>query len=226
MKIDMKKLLNPWVSVDVVVFTMINHELSVLLIKRGNEPFKGSWALPGGFLQKGETSRDAALRVLKMKAGVSSNVYVEQLFTFDTPGRDPRGPVFSITHFALVPYENIKIISNTETENPTFVPIHTLPKLAFDHKDIISYSVKRLQGKILYTNTAYALLPKQFTFFQLQKVYEAILDRRIDKRNFRKKFMQLELIKETKHMLVGGKQRPARLFEFISHKPTELKKFF
>lgn len=226
MKFDTSKLLNPWVSVDVVVFTLENNELKVLLTKRASDPFVGSWALPGGFLLKGETTETAARRVLKEKAGVVSNVYLEQLYTFDKPGRDPRAPVFSITYFALVPVEDIKFTKTEKTENPEFVSINHLPKLAFDHKDIVSYSIKRLQAKIQYTNAAYSILPKLFTFFQLQKVYEAILERSIDKRNFRKKFMQLGLIKETKKMLRGGKQRPARLYEFISHKPAELKKFF
>ncbi len=223
------KFLHPFVTTDVVIFTLHNERMCVLLIKREGEPFKGSWALPGGFLLKKETTHDAAERILKDKAGVE-NVYIEQLYTFDTLDRDPRGPVFSVAHFALVPEEDINIANGekegSHLQTPTLFPVSQLPKLAFDHDKIIKYARKRLESKLEYTNVIYSLLPKQFTLSELKKTYEEILDSELDKRNFIKKFLALDLIRETKKMKGGGRQRPARLYEFKSRKPTALKKFF
>lgn len=212
-------------TTDVVIFTIHEDKLKVLLIKRTNEPFKNQRALPGGFLWDEESSKDAALRTLKDKAGVR-NVYLEQLYTFDGSGRDPRGRVCTITYLALISYKNIKLEKKESIQNPIFCDVKILPKLAFDHKGIISYAIKRLQAKLEYTNVVYSLLPKQFTFNQLQSTYEAVFGKGLDKRNFRKKFMMLKLIKPTKKVLSGNRQRPARLFEFISRKPIQLKKFF
>lgn len=215
----------PAVTADVVIFTIENGQLKVLLIKRADKPFKDSWALPGGFLHINETPEESANRILKEKAGVKG-VYTEQLYTFDKKGRDPRGHILSVAYFALVPFEKIKTGSGPEFQTPTFTAVKKLPKLAFDHKDIIGCAIKRLQAKLEYTNVVYSILPKQFTFLELQKAYEYILDKRVDKRNFRKKFMQLGLILPTKKITKGTRQRPAKLYEFRSHKPSELKKFF
>lgn len=222
----MQKLIKPQgLTTDVVIFTTENGVLKVLLIKRTNEPFKKQWALPGGFIWDNEGSRDAALRVLKDKAGVS-NVYLEQLYTFDGSGRDPRGRVCTVAYFALVLLKNTAFQSGKNTQTPVFYSINKLPQLAFDHRGIINYAVKRLQSKLEYTNAVYALLPNTFTFGQLQTAYEAIFGKKLDKRNFRKKFAMLKLIKPTKKTSTGNRQRPARLFRFISQKPVELKKFF
>ncbi len=220
-----KKYYKPSVTVDVAIFTIENDSLQVLLIQRNNEPFKGSPALPGGFLKKGEASEDAVRRILKDKAGIEK-VYTEQLFTFDSLDRDPRGPVLSIAYFAISPKEEIEITESKMTETPRFIPIDHLPKLAFDHKEIIRYAVERLQSKLEYTNISYSLLPKEFTLTDLQKIYEAVLGKEMDKRNFRKKFMQLGLIEDTGKLSKGGRQRPARLFKFINRKISLLKKFF
>jgi 8-oxo-dGTP diphosphatase len=211
-------------AVDVVLFTIENNQLEILLIKRTEEPFKGTSALPGGFVHEGETTRDTANRILKDKAGIE-NMFVEQLYTFDSPGRDPRGNIFTVTYFALAPREDIQIHVSEKSQNPQFVSVQTLPKLAFDHKDIIKYSIKRLQGKLEYTNAAYSLLPRYFTLAQLQKTYEIIFGQTFDKRNFQKKYFQLDLISPTKKMFKGGRQRPARLYEFKNRKLTELTKF-
>ena len=221
----MKKKHYQSVTTDVVIFTIEDGQLKVLLIRRTNEPFKNQWALPGGFLLEGEDPEKAALRVLQDKAGIK-NVYVEQLFTFAGSGRDPRGKVISVSYFALVPKEKIKIIESDKVQTPTFRSIKKLPDIAFDHNRIITYALKRLQFKLEYTNVVYSLLPRYLTFNQLQNAYEIISGRRMDKRNFRKKFMLLNLIKPTKKVLKGERQRPAKLYEFTSHKPTELKKFF
>jgi len=212
-------------TVDIVVFTVEDAELKVLLIERADSPYKGMWALPGSFLRKGETTEQAALRTLKEKAGIT-DTYVEQLYTFDDPRRDPRGRVISTSYVALVNRDHVKIRESTTTQQPTLHAIRSLPKLAFDHKKIISYAHERLRYKLEYTNIVYALLPRQFPFIALQEVYEVILGKHMDKRNFRKKFSSLALIRSTHARLTGAKQRPAKLYEFKSRKPIILKRFF
>lgn len=212
-------------ATDIVIFTITQGELKVLLIKRQNRPFKDFWALPGGFIHDGESPETAALRVLKDKAGLK-NIYIEQLYTFGSSGRDPRGDVLTVAYFALASADKIKPIKSGKTQNPTLFSIKKLPKLAFDHQFILNYALKRLQSKLEYTNVVYSLLPRYFTFNQLQEAYGIILGRKLDKRNFRKKFLQLGLIKPTKKVHKGTRQRPAQLFEFKSRKPSELKKFF
>lgn len=213
------------ITTDIVIFTIENDELKVLLIKRVKEPFKNQWALPGGFILDNEPPEKAALRVLKKKAGIDS-IYMEQLYTFPGSGRDPRGNVITIAYFALAPKDKIKIINSDEIQMPTFRSVKKLPDIAFDHNRIITYGLQRLQSKLEYTNVVYSLLPQYFTFNQLQKTYEIILNKKLDKRNFRKKFMLLGLIKPTKKILKGERQRPAQLYKFKSMKPAELKKFF
>ncbi|MFA6158376.1 MAG: NUDIX domain-containing protein [Candidatus Paceibacterota bacterium] len=219
------KFLDPTITVDVVIFTIEDGTLKTLIIQRAREPFANSPALPGGFLLAGETSKDAALRILRDKAGVDG-AYLEQLYTFDDPSRDPRGPIFSVTYFALVPPGEMTIRETEHTQRPRLMSAFSLPKLAFDHNKIVSYAIERLQSKVEYTNVTYSLLPKLFTLTELQKTYESILGRTLDKRNFRKKFMELGLVEETDSFSKGGRQRPARLHRFTSRKPSQLKKFF
>lgn len=213
------------VTTDIVIFTIEDDQLKVLLIKRTNEPFKNQWALPGGFLFENEDPNKAAARILWDKAGIK-NVYLEQLYTFGGSGRDPRGKIITISYFALAPKAKIKISNSDKIQTPTFRSVKKLPDIAFDHNRIITYALQRLQSKLEYTNVVYSLLPEYFTFNQLQKAYEIISGRKLDKRNFRKKFMLLGLVKQTNKILKGERQRPAKLFRFISRKPTELKKFF
>ena len=213
------------VTTDIVIFTIEESILKVLLIKRAKEPFKDQWALPGGFLTENEEPEKAAIRILKDKAGVS-NIYMEQLYTFPGSGRDPRGNVITIAYFALVPRSRIEIQETAKAQTPIFRSVKKLPDIAFDHNRIITYALKRLQSKLEYTNAVYSLLPKYFTFNQLQNAYEIILSRKLDKRNFRKKFLQLGLIKLTKKIHKGERQRPAKLYQFKLHRPAELKKFF
>lgn len=208
----------PAVTVDAVIFTVEKGQLKVLLVKRLIQPFNGRFALPGGFLMKNETSRQAAGRILKEKTGLAK-VYLEQLYTFDDLQRDPRGHVLTVAYFALINRDNLKSSGELRA-------VSKLPKLAFDHKDIIAYALQRLRYKLEYTNAVYALLPKEFVFSQLQNAYEAILGRKADKRNFRKKFLSLGLLRSTRKQSNGGRQRPAELFRFISLKPAELKRFF
>src|SRR3989338_3386934 len=213
------------VTTDIVIFTIADEQLKVLLIKRANEPFKNQWALPGGFLFEKEDPDKAAIRTLWTKAGIK-DVYLEQLYTFGGSGRDPRGKIITISYFALSPQDKIKIVVSDKIQTPTFRSVKKLPDIAFDHNRIITYALQRLQSKLEYTNAVYSLLPHYFTFNQLQRTYEIILNKKLDKRNFRKKFMLLGLIKPTKKILKGERQRPAKLYAFKSRKPTELKKFF
>lgn len=217
---------SPYVTADTVIFTIQDDALKVLLIKRTNPPFLGSLALPGVFLLKNENALEAARRALKTKTGVKTGGYLEQLYTFDSRFRDPRGHTISITYFALVREKDLKIEQSKGVQSPEFYAINKLPRLAFDHKEIIDLALLRLRAKLEYTNAVYSLLPKYFTFSELQKAYEIIFGRILDKRNFRKKFLSLGLIRPTGKILRGTRQRPAKLFEFRSRKPSSLKKFF
>lgn len=220
-----KKFFKPSIAVDVVLLTIDHETLKVLLIERSRAPFSESPALPGGFIKENETSRDAAERILRDKAGVA-NVYIEQLFTFDSPSRDPRGAVITVAHYAIVSYEKISMQASDKTEHPEFVSTLNLPRLAFDHNEIIEYALGRLRSKFQYTNLSYSLLPESFTLSELQKIYEVVLGKKLDKRNFRKKFLQLDLIEETGKTMQGRRQRPARQYKFKRQQLAELKKFF
>ena len=213
------------VTVDVAIFTIEDGKLKVLLIKRANKPHAGEWALPGGFLRAPETTAQAAGRVLETKAGVRQ-VYTEQLYTFDDPKRDPRGQVLSVTYYALVPRPKLEMRPSPDTQEPTLFAADNVPAVAFDHGHILSYARQRLQAKIEYTNVVFSLLPARFTLSQLQQTYEAILGRTLDKRNFRKKFLSLGLIKATGAKLAGERHRPAELYEFVSRRPQELQRWF
>lgn len=207
--------LPPTLTVDAVVFQLINDELHVMLIQRPDEPFKGSWALPGGYCAKGETTRDALERIVLAKAGIDlakDLSYIEQLYTFDTVARDPRGHAVSVTYMGC----GRDITPRTGEAHTTSFPIKNLPSLAYDHAEIIRYAHERLRSKLTYTNAAYAFLPTKFTLTELQKTYEAVLMKPLDKRNFRKKILSLELMHETDQMKREGAHRPARLYEFNS----------
>lgn len=210
------------VAVDVVIFSIIENELNVLLVERLLPP-KG-WAIPGGFVKKNESLDEAAKRELAEETGVS-DVYLEQLYTFGDPKRDPRGRIISVAYFALVESEKVKIKSGSDAKNVAWYPVKNIPNLAFDHNKIINYSKQRLAWKIEYTNVVYGLLPKYFSLTQLQKVYEAIVSRELDKRNFRRKFLNTGLIKQTK-IKAGGAHRPAVLYEFVERKPQLIKNPF
>lgn len=216
---------SPAVTVDVVILTIDQGELKVLLIRRARPPFEGVWALPGGFLFQNETTEKGALRVLADKTGVK-NAYIEQLYTFDSSGRDPRGPAVSVSYFALMPREKLVFESAKDLQAPTLLPVNKLPPLAFDHKRIVNYALRRLRSKLEYTNAVFSLLPKKFTLGQLQATYEAIWGKKLDKRNFRKKFVALGLIKPTSQKLGGAQHRPAQLYVFVEQRPIELKRFF
>jgi 8-oxo-dGTP diphosphatase len=216
----------PILTVDSVIFQLIDNELTVLLIQRAAEPFKGQWALPGGYNAAGETTQDAMKRVLKAKVGLDTKdlSLIEQLYTFDTVARDPRGHAVSVTYMGLG--KDINLIKSKTTQAPRFFALSSLPSLAYDHEDIIKYAHERLISKLSYTNAVFALLPKVFTLTQLQTAYEAILERPLDKRNFRKKFLSLEMVKSTGKYNQEGAHRPALLYSFVQQSLQTLSRSF
>ena len=213
------------VAVDAVLFSIIRGTLSVLVITREWAPFEGFAALPGSFLRAGETATQTVQRLLHDKAGLAKPTYTEQLYTFDNSDRDPRGQFPTVTYMALVP-ESLRLGVVQGAQQPRWVPVKELPSLAFDHANIIRYALNRLKAKLEYTNIIYSLLPRQFTLTQLQNVYEIVMAEKLDKRNFRKKYLALGLIRSTGRISRGGQRRPAALYEFKKHRPAELRKFF
>jgi 8-oxo-dGTP diphosphatase len=200
------------VTVDIVVFTVNEQTLQVLLIERGIDPFKGLYALPGGFVRAEETLEQAAFRELLEETG-TKGVYLEQLYTFGDPDRDPRGRVVTVAYYALVPTDKSPLLAGTDAAAAGWYPVSALPPLAFDHKKIVEYAVDRLRNKLEYTNVGFQLLPAKFTLSALQALHEAILGKPLDKRNFRRKVLGLGLVKPSKEMQATGR-KPAQLFSF------------
>ncbi|WP_276368643.1 NUDIX domain-containing protein [Chryseolinea sp. H1M3-3] len=211
------------VSVDAVVFGYDQEKgISVLLIKRKNEPFQKMWALPGGLVLNHESLDDAVTRELKEEAGIDVN-YLEQLYTFGSPDRDPRNHAISISYFGLVRPQDFQIAAQTDAEDVAWYNIKKLPKLAFDHKKIIDVAIKRLRGKITYEPVGFELLEKEFPFSDLEKLYQTLLDQEIDRRNFKKKIVSLGILEELDETIQRKAGRPARLFKFNKKKYFELK---
>jgi 8-oxo-dGTP diphosphatase len=204
---------HPAVTVDLVIFTVKDNMLKVMLVKRAEDPFADCWAIPGGFLKTSESLEGAALRVLKEKAGVE-NVYVEQLYTFGNPDRDPRARVITVSYFALIPWKNLIQPESDKVTDLMWASADHLPKLAFDHKEIVQYGVQRLRAKANYSNIVYGLMPRQFSLSELQKIYEIILNHKLDKRNFRKRILATGLLQETGKKDAAGAHRPAMLYKF------------
>ncbi|HET6821327.1 MAG TPA: NUDIX domain-containing protein [Anaerolineales bacterium] len=201
------------VTVDLVVFTVNDDTLKVMLVKRAEEPFADRWSLPGGFLKSSESLEDAALRVLKEKAGVE-DVYVEQLYTFGDLDRDPRARVITVAYFALIPWKELVPPPSDKVTDLMWASATRLPKLAFDHREIVAYAVQRLRAKAGYSNIVYALMPRQFRLSELQRMYEIIMNDKLDKRNFRKRMLATGLLQETGRKDVAGAHRPAMLYKF------------
>ena len=205
------------IATDVVILTIRGRSLQALLIKMKKKPFASMWAAPGGLVKPGESVDAAAKRHLAEKAGVK-NVYLEQLYAFGRVDRDPFGRVVSVAYFALVPPDGVRLSTTEEYGDVRFFPVDTLPALAYDHREVIETAIRRLKSKIGYTNIAYSLLPHNFTLTELQDVYEIILGRPIDKRNFRKKLSTLRLVQPTGKRQSGAANRPAALYRFATRK--------
>lgn len=202
---------HPAVTTDVVVFTIRDERLLVLLVKRRNPPFAGCWALPGGFVNIDEDLEACALRELQEETGVSG-VFLEQLYTFGAPDRDPRERVITVTYYALVPHDHMRIEAASDASEATWFDCAALPALAFDHDQVIDTALKRLRAKLQYSTVAFQFLPGKFTLSELQRVYEIILGQTLDKRNFRRRMLSYGLLAATEEKVRNGNHRPARLY--------------
>ncbi|SDP49887.1 8-oxo-dGTP diphosphatase [Mucilaginibacter sp. OK268] len=213
------------VAVDAVVFGYTSKEgLSVLLIKRKIKPYKDSWALPGGLVGDDESLEDAIQRELKEETSISFN-YLEQLYSFGKPGRDPRNRVISITYYGLVKPDAFEIKADTDASDAAWFNIKNLPPLAFDHDQIVNAAHDRLKSKMLYQPVGFELLEEKFPFSELEKLYMAVLDRPIDRRNFKKKIVKFGFLEETNEkQALDGAGRPGNLFRFNEEKYYLLQK--
>lgn len=202
------------ITVDVVILTLKNNSLQVLLVKRQNEPFKDKWAIPGGYVRLSENLDQAALRILKERTNVD-NIYLEQLYTFGDPLRYPNARVITCAYFALVRAEDLNIVTSNEL---AWHKVSDLPPLAFDHREIIEYSLKRTRERLELCPVAYQLLNEKFTLTEMQKAYELIMTQKLDKRNFRKKALATDGLIELDEYTKSSSKRPARLYTFGSIK--------
>ncbi|HJK89561.1 MAG TPA: NUDIX domain-containing protein [Polyangiaceae bacterium LLY-WYZ-15_(1-7)] len=213
----------PALTVDCVVFGLDDEGLKVLCIERELPPFEGAWALPGGFVRVGEALEEAARRELQEETGLEK-VYLEQLYTFGAPDRDPREHTVSVAWYALTNIRDHRVVAATDARDAQWFPLHALPELAFDHGHIVGVAHERLQGKVRYRPVGFELLPRRFTLTQLQHLYEVILERELDKRNFRKKVSSLDLLVDTGEREKNVPRRPARLYRFDKRKYRALEK--
>ncbi|MBI3959346.1 MAG: NUDIX hydrolase [Chloroflexi bacterium] len=207
----------PSVTVDVVLFTFNDGELRTLLIQRGGPPYAGQWALPGGFVRMDESLEAAAQRELLEETGVR-DVYLEQLYTFGDPQRDPRGRVITVVYFALLSAEQaarMAVRGGDDAQDARWWNVYDLPDLAFDHRSILDYALQRLRWKLEWTALGFLLLPSQFTLSELQSVYETVLKEALDKRNFRRKILAAEILEEGGGYREGD-HRPAKLYHFTA----------
>jgi len=212
------------VTVDAVVFSVIEEQLKVLLIQRKNEPFAQKWALPGGYIEMKESLEDSVKRELFEETSLE-NIYMEQLYTFGDPGRDPRGRTISIAFFALVSSENLKIKGQDDALEAKWFEVSSLPlPLAFDHEKVILTAVKRLQGKITYQPIGFELLPQYFTLTEYQKLFEAVFLKKIDKRNFRKKILKTEILEKVSWKKKNERGPKGDCYKFNKGKYEQLEK--
>ena len=209
------------VTTGVVVFTIHDRELKVLLVRRPREPFRGYWSLPGGLVRGDEDLEASAVRKLQEKAGVAG-VYLEQLYTFGRPDRDPRGRTIAVAYYALVPSSRLQQRPLTDADAVDWFALQELPGLSFDHEEIVECAHRRLVAKLDYSTIAYQFMADDFTLSQLQAVYEIILRAPVDKRNFRKRMLARGHLVETGAVLRDGSHRPARLYRVRNPGTVEL----
>lgn len=214
---------HPAVTVDGVVFGFDEADLKLLLIQRKLEPFKGAWALPGGFVRPEEELEVAARRELADETGIT-RLYLEQLYTFGGPERDPRERVISVAYYALVKLSDHALQAASDAENVAWFPVAELPALAFDHEAIVEVALKRLKGKVRYEPIGFELLPTKFTLSELQRLYEAVLEQALDKRNFRKKILGMELLEPLDEYQQDVAHRAAQYYRFNRGRYDQLKR--
>lgn len=216
---DVTRYARPSVTVDLVILTLQENDLRVLLIQRGNVPYAGMWALPGGFVHMDESLHETARRELAEETGLQGeDIYLEQLYSFGDPQRDPRTRVITIAYFALVPADvSRRLHAGTDAAAVRWFSVYQLPALAFDHARIVDMALRRVRSKLDWTPIAFRLLPEQFTMSQLRNAYQIILNRELDKQNFSKKMLnsRSKVIEPVPNALVKGAHRPAQLFRFV-----------
>ena len=203
----------PALTTDCVVFGLDEEDLKVLLIQRDLPPFEGEWALPGGFVRVGESVDDSARRELQEETGLKK-VFLEQLYTFGAPDRDPREHVVTVAYYALVNLIDHPPKADTDARNAAWFSLDDIPNLAFDHHTILDAALDRLRGKLRYQPIGFKLLPEKFTISELQWLYERVLEQELDKRNFRKKLNKLGILQETDEIQQDVAHRAARLYRF------------
>ena len=228
------KFPRPSLTVDCVVFGLDNEnfrrgssygpplQLKIMLIQRKLSPFEGEWALPGGFVRLNESLEEAARRELLEETGIEK-VFLEQLYSFGDVDRDPRDRVVTIAYYALVNLWEYQIRAATDARDARWFPVSQLPPLAFDHDRIVQVALKRVKGKVRYEPIGFELLPTKFTLTQLQRLYETILGQTLDKRNFRKKILKMNLLVQLDEMQTDVSHRAARLYQFDEQKYLQLK---
>jgi 8-oxo-dGTP diphosphatase len=217
----LKEVLNN-ISIDCVIFGFEKSTLEILLIKRAIKPCKGMWALPGGFIKKKELVEDAAQRILKATTGVGS-IYLEEIDVIDKVDRYPSRRVLTLAHYALVSPEDYQLTTGVDTTEVKWFKLEELPELALDHKSIIDIALNKLRARVRYRPIGFELLPQKFTLPQLQILYEVILGKDLDKRNFRKKIFKMNLLKRLKEKDKNNKRRAAYLYRFDKSNYNKLK---
>lgn len=213
----------PALTVDAVVFGLDDEDLKVLLIRRDLPPFQGKWALPGGFVRVEESLEDAVRRELQEETGVSQ-LYLEQLYTFGDVDRDPRERVVTVAYYALVKLSDHRIKAATDARDAAWFAVSEARGLSFDHDRIVAAALERLKGKVRYQPIGFELLPPQFTLSQLQRLYETILEKPLDKRNFRKKILSMDLLVALEEVQKDVAHRAARLYRFDRKKYQQLQR--
>jgi len=211
----------PAVTTDCTIFGFDGNELKILLIERGIEPFKGTWALPGGFIQMDEDAEECAKRELFTETGIN-NVFIEQLYTFSNINRDPRGRMLSIAYYALVRTSDYKLIAGDDAKKAQWFSLNDFPKLAFDHEHILETAHLRLKNKIRYQPIGFELLDEKFTMPELQKLYEAILETTFDRRNFSNKLLKTGVLIKLNEKKTGVPHKAPRYLKFDKTKYNAL----
>jgi 8-oxo-dGTP diphosphatase len=214
---------HPAVTVDCVVFGLDDGDLKLLLIQRSAEPFKGKWALPGGFVTPQESIDAAARRELREETGMSEP-FLEQLYTFGEPDRDPRERVVSVAYYALVKLADYALRAASDAQDVAWFPVAELPALAFDHDRIVETALRRVKAKVRYEPIGFELLPEKFTLGELQRLYETVLETAIDKRNFRKKILGMELLDPLEEYQRDVAHRAAQYYRFNRGRYDQLRK--
>ena len=201
----------PVLTTNIVIFTLRDEQLKLLLIRRRTPPFQGCWSLPGGVVGTDEDVEANAMRKLEDSTGLSG-IYLEQLYTFSAPERDPRERVISVAYYALVASKRLHLRTDEDSEGVGWYSLNELPELAFDHAQMVDTAHQRLAAKLDYSTIAFQFMPELFTLSDLQNVFQIILNRDLDKRNFRKRMRAMEQIRQTSQVQKSGSHRPARLY--------------